>query len=134
VLLWRCNGIKTKRCTNMKTDDSLRMKLWAGAAALMITLQPAFAQSELVATDDAGGTQANVAGISSLDFYDNGLFWTVFGGSCSGEFTMQPSFATMGFRNPPYPSEHYIVRDCNQRAVGGAVRDDTFAYYTTPAA
>ena len=40
----------------------------------MMTLQPAFAQSELVATDDAGGTQAHVSGISSLDFYDNGTY------------------------------------------------------------
>jgi hypothetical protein len=116
----------------MKTDDSFRMKLCAGTAVLMIALQPLPAQSELVATDDAGGTQAHVSGISSLDFYDNGLFWTVYGGSCSGEFTMQPSFATLGFRNPPIPSEHYLVRDCNQRAVGGAVRDDAFGYYTTP--
>jgi hypothetical protein len=117
----------------MKTDDSLRMKLWAGAAALMITFQSVFAQvSELVATDDAGGTQAFIAGISSLDFYDNGLYWTVFGGSCSGEFTMHPSVATLGFRNRPFPAEHYVVQGCAQRAVGGAVRDDTFMFYTTP--
>jgi hypothetical protein len=109
------------------------MKLWAGGAALLITLQPLPAQvSELVATDDAGGTQAFAAGISSLDFYDNGLFWTVYGGSCSTEFTMHSSVATMGFRNWPFPSEHYIVRGCTPTTVGGAVRDDAFAYYTSP--
>lgn len=116
----------------MKTDLLRRWNQWAFAAALTMTSQSLLAQSELVATDDAGGTQAHVSGISSLDFYDNGLFWTVFGGSCSGEFTMHPSFATMGFRNPPFPSEHYLVRDCAQDRVGGAVRDDAFGYYTTP--
>src|SRR5678815_5994822 len=45
---------------------------------------------------------------------------------------MQPSFATLSFRNPPFPAEHYLVRDCAQNRVGGAVRDDTFGYYTTP--
>src|SRR6185503_18849265 len=116
----------------MKTEVSSRMKRWALTAALILTSQSLLAQSELVATDDAGGTQAHVSGISSLDFYDNGLFWTVFGGSCSGEFTMHPSFATLSFRNPPFPAEHYLVRDCAQNRVGGAVRDDTFGYYTTP--
>jgi hypothetical protein len=116
----------------MKTEVSSRTKRWALAAALIITSQSLTAQSELVATDDAGGTQAHVSPISSLDFYDNGLFWTVFGGSCSGEFTMHPSFATMGFRNPPYPLEHYLVQGCAQDRVGGAVRDDAFGYYTTP--
>src|SRR6187402_2476279 len=116
----------------MKTEVFRFLKQWGLSAALALTIHPVFAQSELVATDDAGGTQANVSGISSLDFYDNGLFWTVFGGSCSGEFTMHPSFATMGFRNTPFPFEHYLVQGCVQRAVGGAVRDDTFGYYTTP--
>src|SRR2546425_8220657 len=120
----------------MKTNIASRRKLWALTAALMLTFQPLPAQiSELVATDDAGGSQATAAGhITSLDFYDNGLYWTVFGGSCGGDFGVDPSLATLGVRTrSPFPIEHYLVLGCAQhRAVGGAVRDDTYAYYTTP--
>src|SRR5262245_7502962 len=105
----------------MKTEVASQMKRWALAAALLLAIQPLSAQvSELVVTDDAGGTQAQVSGISSIDFYDNGLFWTVFGGSCSGEFTMHPSVATLNFRlRPPFGLEHYIVLGCAQNRVGG---------------
>lgn len=92
----------------------------------------AFAQnSQLVAVDDAGGFLPG--GIGSLDLYDNGLYWTVYGGGCSGEFSTLSSLALMGFRNPPYPQERYLVNGCPAVAVGGATRNDTFAYYTTPA-
>src|SRR6187455_735175 len=102
----------------MKKNILSRLKRWALAAALMVTCQPLLAQvSELVKTDAAGGSQAFAAGIGSLDFYDNGLFWTVFGGSCSGEFTTHPSFATMGFRNRPFSAEHYIALGCQSRAI-----------------
>ena len=88
--------------------------------------------SQLVAIDDAGGGLP--AGIASLDLHDNGLYWTVYGGSCSGEFSTHASLALLGFRNPPYPQENYLVRGCSPiLAVGGVTRDDTYAYFTTPA-
>jgi len=118
----------------MKTNFFFLPNVRACAAALLLALQSLTAQvSELVATDDAGGTQAAFAGgITSLDFFDNGLFWTVFGGDCSGEFTVHPSVATLGFRNSPFPTEHYNVRGCPPEKVGGAVRDDAFIFYTSP--
>ena len=95
---------------------------------------PAAQVSELVATDDAGGGLPD--SIRSLDFYDNGLFWTTYGGTCGGEFSSQASVATLGFRRwPPFPPERYITLGCGPigpRAIGGAVRDDAFVFYTTP--
>lgn len=101
-------------------------------AGLLLTAATAGAQSsQLVATDDAGGGLPG--GIGSLELYDNGLYWTVYGGSCSGEFATLPSLAILGFRAPPFPQERYLVLGCPPGAVGGATRDDTYAYFTTPA-
>ena len=89
--------------------------------------------SELVAVDDAGGTQAAaLGGITSMELHGNGLYWTVYGGSCSGEFTLHSSLATLGVRSSPFGNEHYSVLGCNFGAVGGAVRDDANVYFTTP--
>ncbi len=92
----------------------------------------AFSQgSQLVAVDDAGGGLPG--GIASLEFYDNGLYWTVQGGNCSGEFATLPSLAILGFRSLPFPQERYLVLGCPPTTVGGGTRDDTYAYFTTPA-
>ena len=86
--------------------------------------------SELVATDAAGG--ALPGNIGSLELYETGLFWTVYGGRCSGEFATLPSLAILGFRNRPFSQKHYAVLGCPPTAVGGAARDETFVFFTTP--
>jgi hypothetical protein len=99
---------------------------------LVLGAATAFSQSsQLVATDDAGGGLPG--SIGSLELYDNGLYWTVYGGNCSGEFATLPSLAILGFRSFPFPQERYLVQGCQPSTVGGATRDDTYAYFTAPA-
>ena len=105
------------------------------ATVIMLAWQASLAQvSQLVATDDAGGSFPS--SIGSLDFYDNGLYWTAYGGDCSGELTSShASFAILGFRAPLFDAvvfapEHYMAQGCAQEeAIGGAVRDDTFGFF-----
>jgi hypothetical protein len=113
----------------MKTQD-LPKRVLCIWAALILASSCSVRASELVAIDDAGGGLPGY--ITSLDFYDNGLFWTVYGGTCSGEFSSNPSFAILGLRNPVFPPERYVSLGCPPNAIGGASRDDAFAYYTTP--
>src|SRR5688572_25821957 len=114
------------------------MKTTLFIATVMMLARPALlAQvSQSVATDDAGGSFPSPIG--SLEFYDNGLYWTAYGGDCRGELTSShASFAVLGFRSPlldvaVFAPEHYVAQGCAQDAIGGAVRDDTFGFFTTP--
>jgi hypothetical protein len=46
--------------------------------------------------------------------------------------TSHPSLAILGSRQPVFPPERYVSLGCPPAAIGGAVRDDAFAYFTNP--
>jgi hypothetical protein len=87
-----------------------------------------FVISELVATDTTTGTIGDA--INALEFYDNGLYWTIPTLSGGVEFSHAGGLGLMAQRDTPFSTPYAVVNSGLPRALAFATRDDTFVYYT----
>lgn len=87
-----------------------------------------FVASEEVAMDTTTGTTADT--INDLEFYDNGLYWTIPTRSGGAEFRHNGGLGLMAQRDGLSSKPYYVVNSGTPLSLGYATRDDTFLYYT----
>lgn len=111
----------------------MNRKLWWMATVMLVAgggspaaRAQSFVASELVTTDTTPGKIADA--INDLEFFDNGLFWsvpTLIGGV---EFSHNGGAGILAQRDKPYSTPHYTAS--TGLSLAFVTRDNTFVYYT----
>jgi hypothetical protein len=87
-----------------------------------------FIASELVATDTTTGSGSD--SINDIEFYDNGLYWTIPTLQGGAEFSHAGALGLMAQRDKPFSVPYFVEESGVALSLGFATRDDTFVYYT----